>query len=177
MVTRKNVLHNVGKKFKSIGTASPAKVATYAGRAATNVAKGSLAMVRAGEALSTGDVKGAAVYGHQAANNVIGKKNIKAASNVIIGKKATQGVSKGVRILNRADKAVGQYESGDVTGAAKTAMGKKAYDKTQSAPSADSAMSHHIARAKHHSEQAQALHTAVTGMTPAPIGGGSMRPR
>lgn len=179
MVTRKNVMSHIGKKFKSIGNASPAKIAQYAGRAATNVGAGSLAMMQAANALKSGDVKGAVTAGHTAANKIIGKKNITAAGHVVLGKKGSEKVSKGVRIINRADKAVSQFQSGDVQGAVKTGMGKKAYDRaTEAGNDHDTKMSHHIARAKHHSEQAQAVHTALTGRIPAvPIGGGGMKPR
>ena len=176
MVTRKNVFKHVAKKLSSITKASPEQVGKYASRAALNVASGGYALSKAAMALKEGDVRGAAAAGHTAANKIIGKKNIKAASNVVLGKKATQQVSKGVKTLNRADKAFGQYETGDFEGAANTAMGKKMRDKMNAAPDPDSKMSHHIARAKHHSEQAQAVHTALTGKIPAvPIGAGGMR--
>jgi hypothetical protein len=179
MVTRKNVLAHVGKKFKSIGNASPAKVAQYAGRAATNVGAGGFALATAANKLKSGDIQGAAKAGHMAANKVIGKKNITAAGHVVLGKKGSEKVTKGVKTINRADKAYSQYQSGDIEGAAKTAMGKKMYDKSQAAPDPDSKMSHHIARAKHHSEQAQAVHSILSGKTPEDhaIGGGGMKPR
>ena len=156
---------HLASKVASIRKASPAEVAKYAARATTNVAQGTLALKNAGRALSQGDVKGAVVEGHRAANKIIGKKNIKAASNVIVGKKATQAISKGVRVVNRADKAYGQFEKGDYKSAAKTALGKKATD------SVSDRMTHHVARAKHHSDRVSSYHAASTGRVADAIGG------
>lgn len=181
MVTRKNFGKHLGKAIKSIGKASPEKVGKYVSRGLNNLSQGGVALAGAAQALESGDVKGAAVGARTAANKVIGKNNIKAAGQVILGKKGAEKFSKGVKVINRVDKAAEQYQKGDVLGASKTAMGKKAYDKaTQggvSGPSDHSGkVAHHIARAKHHTEQLQAIHTAVTGQVPKPIGATGVKP-
>ena len=160
MVTRKNVGKAISKKLSSIKKASPEQIGHYAGRAALNVAKGTGSMMKASEQLAAGDYKGAAQSAHSAAKTVIGQKTISAAGKVALGKK-------GVGIVNRANTASGQAMRGDLTGAASTAMGKKASDR----------VAHHLGQAKFHADNAAQIHAATTGsFAAARQGSGSGKP-
>lgn len=182
MVTRKSFGKHVGKALKSIVKAKPEAVGKYVERGMNNLAQGGAALAGAAGSLATGDVKGAATGARTAVNKVVGKNNVKGLGQVVLGKKAASGVSKGIKKINRADSAFEKLKAGDVMGATKTAIGKKAYDKVNkkldqmnsamSAPSSHSSkLDHHIARAKHHADQVQAIHSAVTGRLPQPVGG------
>jgi len=178
MVTRKNFGKSLGKAVKSIGKASPQKIDKYVARAANNISRGGASLAGAAMAAKSGDYRGAAQGVIGAANHVIGKKNIVAGKQVILGKKGMEKMSGVMKKIGRAEKAVDQYSKGDIAGATKTALGKKAYEKGIGVDlNHDGRIDHHIARAKHHTDQLQALHTATTGRIPAPIGGGSIRPR
>jgi len=177
MVTRKNVFKRVGKKISSISKASPEKIAKYSERAAINLHKGGAKMAQAGVLLETGDYKGAAQAAHSGVKTVVGQKNINAIGKVVIGKKAVKGVNRGNRIAGRADTALTQIQNGNTEGAMKTAMGKKAWNKSQqpSAPgSSGDLLAKHVERAKYHSDQAHAVHAAITGRPGMDIG---VRPR
>ena len=178
MVTRKNFGKSLGKAVKSIGKASPAKIDKYVARAANNISRGGASLAGAAMAAKSGDYHGAAQGVIGAANHVIGKKNIAAGKQVILGKKGTEKLSGVVKKIGRVEKAADQYSKGDIAGATKTAMGEKMYSKTMGVDlNHDGRIDHHIARAKHHTDQLQALHTATTGRVPPVIGGGGVRPR
>ena len=125
MPTRKGFFKSIGNRVTSALNARPEAAAKFATRGLANIAKGT-ALVAGGTAkLKDGDIRGAVRDYHSAANKVIGKKNITAGANVIIGKKASQNISKGVRVINRVDRAQQQAAAGDLRGAIKTAAGKK----------------------------------------------------
>lgn len=125
MPTRKGIFKSIGNRVSSALNARPEAAAKFATRGLANIARGT-ALVAGGTAkLKEGDVRGAVRDYHSAANKVIGKKNITAAAHATIGKKASEKISKGVRVVNRLDRAQMQASSGDLMGAIKTAAGKK----------------------------------------------------
>jgi hypothetical protein len=125
MPTRKGIFKAIGNRVSSALNARPEAAAKFATRGLANVARGT-ALVAGGTAkLKEGDVRGAVRDYHSAANKVIGKKNITAAAHATIGKKASEKISRGVRVVNRLDRAQQQAATGDLVGAIKMAAGKK----------------------------------------------------
>lgn len=176
MVTRKSFGKNIGKALKSVVKAKPETIGKKVEKGLNNYVQGQVALGNAAMALKSGDVKGAAVGARTALNKTIGKNNVKALGQVALGAKAAGKVSQGIKKINRADSAIEKLKSGDMMGATKTALGKKAYDKVNkkidqmnASMSGPSKLDHHIARAKHHADQVQAIHSAITGRMPHPV--------
>ena len=181
MPTRKNVFKSIGSRLQKASRARPEKAGKFATRAAMNLGQGHVALASGVGSLLSGDIEGAGKGFHTAANKIIGGKNLREASKATIGKKATQKISKGVKSINRGVDSYNMAKEGNIEGAAKRGLGKKAYDKANNAPglmlagaasrmsggsgSSDSTskLSKHLERAKHHSDRAQLYHTALTG--------------
>lgn len=163
----------IKKAFKSVVHAKPSQIKHYLGRAAINVAKGAQHGASALAKFETGDYNGAKSELHQGVKTVVGQNNINALADATIGKKAAGKINQANRIGIRIQKAIGQAQEGNFRDGLKTAMGKKAHDK----------LSGHLTMAKHHSDQAAAIHGAMTGIVagdragPMPgAGGAGIRP-
>lgn len=181
MPTRKNAFKAIGKRLDKASRARPEKAGKYAARAMMNIGQGTAALAGGVGSLLSGDIEGAGRGAHIAANKIIGGKNLREASKATLGKKATEKITKGVKAVNRGTESYNMAKEGNIEGAAKRGLGKKAYDKVNNAPenaagmlakrmasagggsSADDRVSKHLARAKHHSDRAQLYHAALSG--------------
>jgi len=170
----KKVGRLIRKKLHGAMKASPEKIAQYTKRAIENTGKGAAALSMAGEQYAAGDYRGAAKTARKAAVTVVGKNNIKQVGKAALTSKQYQAANKGGRLIKRADKAYGQYESGDKEGMKRTLMGKKAYEELSKGTkmpgdfTLDERMQHHVSRANHHSSQLMALQSALSGR-PVPM--------
>lgn len=169
----KKVGRLIRKKLQGAMKASPDKIAQYTKRAIENTGKGAAALSMAGEQYAAGDYRGAAKTARKAAVTVAGKNNIKQFGKAALTSKQYQAANKGGRLIKRADKAYGLYESGDKEGMKRALLGKKAYgeltkERRPEDYSLSERMQHHVSRANHHSSQLMALQSALSGM-PVPM--------